>query len=212
MSRLLTGILVLALGTGTALAQQTMDTTSEHAHDHAATSAATPSDVATPQTEGEIRKVDAAAQKLTVKHGRIENLGMSPMTMVYPRQGPSVPDPGEAGRHGQDDSGAYRWRANHRCAAASPLSVETRAKISLLQCALPENVGEDAMIKKAAWTVAILVVVSAAALGWAYSGQYDVAADEPHWDVTTRTMATIRDRSIEAARQASRYRTWRTPR
>ena len=36
-----------------------------------------------PQTDGEIRKVDAAAQKLTVKHGRIENLGMSPMTMVF---------------------------------------------------------------------------------------------------------------------------------
>ena len=83
MSRLLTGILVLALGTGTALAQQTMDTTSQHAHDHAATPAAAPSDVATPQTDGEIRKVDTAAQKLTVKHGRIENLGMSPMTMVF---------------------------------------------------------------------------------------------------------------------------------
>ena len=39
--------------------------------------------IVVPQTEGEIRKVDAAAQKLTVKHGRIENLGMSPMTMVF---------------------------------------------------------------------------------------------------------------------------------
>jgi mono/diheme cytochrome c family protein len=68
----------------------------------------------------------------------------------------------------------------------------------LLQSALVENIGEDDVIKKAAWTVAILVVVSAAALGWAYSGQYDVAADAPHWDVTTRTMATIRDRSIAA--------------
>ena len=39
--------------------------------------------VVVPETEGEVRKVDAAAQKLTVKHGRIENLGMSPMTMVF---------------------------------------------------------------------------------------------------------------------------------
>jgi Cu(I)/Ag(I) efflux system periplasmic protein CusF len=83
MNRLLTGMLVLALGSGTAVAQQATDTTGQHSHDHAAAQAAAPSDVATPQTEGEIRKVDTAAQKLTVKHGRIENLGMSPMTMVF---------------------------------------------------------------------------------------------------------------------------------
>jgi len=83
MSRLLTGIFVLALGTSTAVAEQGMDMTGQHAHDHAAASAAAPPDVATPQTEGVIRKVDAAAQQLTVKHGRIDNLDMSPMTMVF---------------------------------------------------------------------------------------------------------------------------------
>jgi Cu/Ag efflux protein CusF len=83
MNRLLTGILVLALGTGAAMAQQTTDTTSQHAHDHTAAPAAASTAVATPQTEGEIRKVDTATQKLTVKHGPIENLGMSPMTMVF---------------------------------------------------------------------------------------------------------------------------------
>jgi Cu/Ag efflux protein CusF len=82
MSRLLTGILVLAFGTGTAWGGQATDATGQHAHDHATATAAAPAAVA-PQTEGEIRKVDAAAQKLTVKHGRIENLGMSPMTMVF---------------------------------------------------------------------------------------------------------------------------------
>ena len=51
-------------------------------------------------------------------------------------------------------------------------------------------------MKKVAWTVAILVVMGTVALGWAYSGQYNVAADAPHWDVTTRAMASIRDRSI----------------
>jgi Cu(I)/Ag(I) efflux system protein CusF len=83
MSRLLTGILVLTLGSGTAVAGQATDTTGQHAHDHATATAAAPADVTAPQTEGEIRKVDAAAQKLTVRHGRIENLGMSPMTMVF---------------------------------------------------------------------------------------------------------------------------------
>jgi len=83
MNRLLTGILALVLGTGVAVAQQTTDTTGQHDHDHAASQAAAPSNDSTPQTEGEIRKVDTAAQKLTVKHDRIENLGMSPMTMVF---------------------------------------------------------------------------------------------------------------------------------
>jgi Cu/Ag efflux protein CusF len=89
MSRRLTGILVLALATGTAVAGQATDATAQHAHDHA-TAAAPVAGVVVPQTDGEIRKVDAAAQKLTVKHGRIENLGMSPMTMVFRVKDPAV--------------------------------------------------------------------------------------------------------------------------
>ena len=75
MDRRLTGILVLALATVTAAAGQATDPTAQHAHDHATAVAASPAaGVVVPQTDGEIRKVDAAAQKLTVKHGRIENL------------------------------------------------------------------------------------------------------------------------------------------
>ncbi|MDH4093365.1 MAG: copper-binding protein [Betaproteobacteria bacterium] len=33
--------------------------------------------------EGEIRKVDKDAQKLTIKHGEIKSLDMPPMTMVF---------------------------------------------------------------------------------------------------------------------------------
>jgi len=52
----------------------------EH-HDHApAAPAATP---ATDMTEGEIRKIDADNQKLTIRHGEIKNLGMPGMTMVF---------------------------------------------------------------------------------------------------------------------------------
>jgi mono/diheme cytochrome c family protein len=51
-------------------------------------------------------------------------------------------------------------------------------------------------MKKVIWIVAMLVVTGAVALGWAYSGQYNVAADAPHWDVTTRVLATVRERSI----------------
>lgn len=34
-------------------------------------------------TEGEVRKVDKDAKKLTIKHGPITNLDMPPMTMVF---------------------------------------------------------------------------------------------------------------------------------
>lgn len=40
-------------------------------------------------TVGEIRKVDKDANKLTIKHGEIKNLGMPAMTMVF-----LVKDPG----------------------------------------------------------------------------------------------------------------------
>jgi Cu(I)/Ag(I) efflux system periplasmic protein CusF len=34
-------------------------------------------------TEGEVRKVDKAAGKITLKHGAIKNIDMPPMTMVF---------------------------------------------------------------------------------------------------------------------------------
>ncbi len=37
----------------------------------------------TEMTQAEVRKVDVAAGKLTLKHGEIKNLDMPPMTMVF---------------------------------------------------------------------------------------------------------------------------------
>jgi len=34
-------------------------------------------------TDGEVRNVDKAARKITLKHGEIKNLGMPPMAMVF---------------------------------------------------------------------------------------------------------------------------------
>lgn len=34
-------------------------------------------------TDGEVRKVDQANRKITLKHGEIRNLGMPPMAMVF---------------------------------------------------------------------------------------------------------------------------------
>jgi Cu/Ag efflux protein CusF len=35
------------------------------------------------ETEGEVRKIDKAQGKITLKHGEIKNLDMPPMTMVF---------------------------------------------------------------------------------------------------------------------------------
>jgi Cu/Ag efflux protein CusF len=50
-----------------------------HAHsaDHGAMH-----DAAQP-SEGTVRKIDAAAGKVTIKHGPLDNLGMPPMTMAF---------------------------------------------------------------------------------------------------------------------------------
>jgi mono/diheme cytochrome c family protein len=45
----------------------------------------------------------------------------------------------------------------------------------------------------AATLVAIALVASAA---WVYTGLYDIAADQPHWGVTSKFINTLRDRSI----------------
>ena len=57
------------------IAQQKTEDHSAH-HPAAAASAA-------DMVEGEIRKVDKDAKKLTIKHGEIKNLDMPPMTMVF---------------------------------------------------------------------------------------------------------------------------------
>jgi len=41
-------------------------------------------------TEGEVRKIDTAQQKITLKHGEIKNLDMPPMTMAFRVKDPAV--------------------------------------------------------------------------------------------------------------------------
>ncbi len=55
-------------------------------HQPAATPAASSADMA----DGEVRKVDMEAKKLTLKHGEIKNLGMPGMTMVFQVKDPSM--------------------------------------------------------------------------------------------------------------------------
>ncbi|WP_231906942.1 copper-binding protein [Cupriavidus sp. D384] len=43
-----------------------------------------------PEVEGEIRKVDAEAGKLTIRHGPIGNLEMGAMTMIFRVKDPAM--------------------------------------------------------------------------------------------------------------------------
>lgn len=66
---------LLAVLAAPALAQQKAEDHSAH-HPAAAASAV-------DMADGEIRKVDKDAKKLTIKHGEIKNLDMPAMTMVF---------------------------------------------------------------------------------------------------------------------------------
>lgn len=61
-----------------------------HDHDHAAIAPAGGSVAEDRYTHGEIRKVDAAQGKLTIRHGDIKNLGMPGMTMIFKVANPQL--------------------------------------------------------------------------------------------------------------------------
>ena len=48
-------------------------------------------------SEGEVRKVDKDAKKITVRHGPLANLDMPPMTMVFQVKDPAMLDQVKAG-------------------------------------------------------------------------------------------------------------------
>ena len=63
----------------------------QHEHgQHAASAAA-------DTVDGEVRKVDKGAGKLTIKHGELKNLGMGAMTMVFRVKDPAMLDKVKAG-------------------------------------------------------------------------------------------------------------------
>jgi Cu/Ag efflux protein CusF len=78
MKRTLTTLLACAALAAPAFAQQTK--ADEHSAHHPAAAAAS---AAGPMAEGEVRKVDKAQSKITLKHGEIKSLDMPPMTMVF---------------------------------------------------------------------------------------------------------------------------------
>jgi len=77
--------LLIALTTPVLAQQRAEDHSAHHPAAAATTSAA-------DMTEGEIRKVDKDAKKLTIKHGEIKNLDMPGMTMVFQVKEPALLD------------------------------------------------------------------------------------------------------------------------
>jgi len=71
-------VAIATLGSAAASAQQASQS-SGHAVSHAVQVAAT----AEPRSEGEVRKVDLAQGKVTLRHGPLTNLDMPAMTMVF---------------------------------------------------------------------------------------------------------------------------------
>ncbi|MBA4260719.1 MAG: copper-binding protein [Comamonadaceae bacterium] len=59
---------------------------SDHGHAQAQATSAAANDL----TDGEVRRIDAAAGKVTIKHGEIKSLDMPPMTMVFTAAEPGL--------------------------------------------------------------------------------------------------------------------------
>jgi Cu(I)/Ag(I) efflux system protein CusF len=76
-------VLVLATATGAALALQAQAGGDHGAHKTPTQTVAQAVAPAADMTDGEVRKVDKDAAKLTVKHGDIKSLDMPAMTMVF---------------------------------------------------------------------------------------------------------------------------------
>ena len=54
-----------------------------HSHGHDAPAVKAVANQAGEMSEGEVRKVDKAGKKITLRHGPLKNLDMPPMTMVF---------------------------------------------------------------------------------------------------------------------------------
>ena len=61
-------------------------------HDHERQGAASVTAAAGPLSDGEVKKIDKSAAKVTIKHGPLQNLDMPAMTMVFKVKDPAMLD------------------------------------------------------------------------------------------------------------------------
>lgn len=103
-SKALTWALAATLGCGLAL--------TTHAQEKAPDLKATQATPSTEMVDGEIRKVDKDAKKITIKHAEIKSLDMPPMTMVFQVKDPALLDKVKAGdkvKFSVEKSGGAMW-------------------------------------------------------------------------------------------------------
>jgi Cu(I)/Ag(I) efflux system periplasmic protein CusF len=93
MKRLILAVAIAPAFAGLAMAQQNAE---DHAAHHPAAAASAAASAA-EWSDGEIRKVDREAKKVTIKHGELKNLDMPPMTMVFQVKDGAVLDKLKAG-------------------------------------------------------------------------------------------------------------------
>jgi Cu(I)/Ag(I) efflux system periplasmic protein CusF len=86
MKFLSTAILLAALAAGPVAAQN------GHDHSHGASTAQTEA-----MSDGEVRRIDKATRKITLRHGPLTNLDMPSMTMVFEVRDPLLLDKVKAG-------------------------------------------------------------------------------------------------------------------
>ena len=93
----LTPTLILALATTLSSAATAQPASQPSRADNNAVAPTSTSASTATMTDGEIRKVDKGAKKLTIKHGAIKNLDMPGMTMVFQVKDPALLDKVKAG-------------------------------------------------------------------------------------------------------------------
>ncbi|PKO69226.1 MAG: RND transporter [Betaproteobacteria bacterium HGW-Betaproteobacteria-16] len=67
-----------------------MSQTADHNAHHPVAAPANETAEALPFAEAEVRRIDTAANKVSLKHGEIKNLEMPPMTMVFQVSDPAL--------------------------------------------------------------------------------------------------------------------------
>lgn len=79
---------------------------------HHPPAAAAPAAAAADMAEGEVRRIDKAGRKITLRHGEIKSLDMPPMTMVFQVIDAALLDKVNAGDkvrfRADQDAGSYR--------------------------------------------------------------------------------------------------------
>jgi Cu/Ag efflux protein CusF len=81
----------VSIVTGWALACSAASHAADNMQGMSMNDGATPSaDADNSMSHGEIKRIDAASGKLTIKHGPLENLGMGAMTMVFKAVDPAM--------------------------------------------------------------------------------------------------------------------------